>query len=570
MISIDNLHVAYGHTPVVSGVSFDLHHGSTLAIVGESGSGKTTTASAIMGLLPKGGHLTSGVVRFAGEDITGWSDKRMATIRGPKIGWIPQDPGSSLNPVKRIGDSIAEVMHIHRAGTPAQIRARVLDLLDRVGITSPDLRARQYPHELSGGMQQRVLIASAIALNPHVLIADEATSNLDVTVQKSILDLLADLRRESGMATLLITHDLGVATDRASRVLVLKDGQVVETGRTVDILTRPREPYTIELVENAPAFTSAFALTSGAARTPAVPPRGQAGAPVITHPQPRTSAPRAEPVEAVIEVRDLTTEFATPAGTFRAVDGVSFAVPKGTNHALVGESGSGKTTTARTIMGFTRPTSGTVSVAGANPHELSPADQRAWRAGVQMVYQNPFASLNPRHEVQRIIAEPLKNFRFTSLAAWATRTSKAERARKVAELLDALALPQSVARKRVHELSGGMRQRVAIARALAPSPDVLVLDEATSALDVTVQAQILDLLAELQQEFSLSYLFISHNLAVVRQVADTVTVLKGGVAVESGTARDVFTTPAHPYTAELLSAVPGRVAWDASLTPLHV
>src|SRR5690625_122900 len=366
VLEIDNLHVAYGTTPTVRGVSLALTPGQTVALVGESGSGKTTTAQAILGLLPHGGRVTGGHVRLDGVDITRWSDRHMRSIRGKRIGWVPQDPTTSLNPTKTIGASIAESLFIHTKQPAPKIHTRVLELLDRVGIDEPELRAKQFPHQLSGGMRQRVLIAAAIALNPDILIADEATSALDVTVQKSILDLLSELRRDYQTAILLVTHDLAVAADRASHVAVLSQGEVVESGTTADILTRPRQPYTQTLVENAPAFTSSIRGVKAVKK----------------------------PAEAAIEVRELVKDFTTGKITKRAVDEVSFTVAAGTTHGLVGESGSGKSTTARILMGFTTPTGGEVQVNGCNPFHLPNAKLREWRAGVQMVYQNPFSSLN--------------------------------------------------------------------------------------------------------------------------------------------------------------------------------
>ncbi|HLS00699.1 MAG TPA: ATP-binding cassette domain-containing protein, partial [Beutenbergiaceae bacterium] len=354
------------------------------------------------------------------------------------------------------------------------------------------------------------------------------------TVQKSILDLLTDLRRDIGTAILLVTHDLAVAADRASHVVVLSEGKVVESGPTADILTRPQAPYTATLVANAPAFTTR--------------PRSQ------QNPSYREDPP-------VITADQLSKTFTSGKTSHRALNAVSFAVSRGTTHALVGESGSGKTTTARAVMGFTRPSAGHVTVDGVDPHALSPKQLRAWRSRVQMVYQNPFSSLNPRHRIGDIIAEPLKNFRIGNAG---------ERSKRVAELLDAVALPSRTADQRPAELSGGMRQRVAIARALAPSPAVVVLDEATSALDVTVQSQILTLLTDLQRDLGVTYLFISHNLAVVRQVSDTVSVMQHGSVVESGAVEEVFTNPTHPYTTALLSAIPGQTAWAAALSPIHI
>ncbi len=539
VLQVRDLSVAYATrrgrlAQVTHEVSLSIAAGDVLALVGESGSGKTTTAQSIIGLLPSAGQVVGGQVLLSGTDITGWSDKRMAHVRGSRIGWIPQDPNNSLNPVKRIGDSLAEVLRIHRWGDKAAIEARVVELLDRVGIPDPAARARQYPHELSGGMKQRVLIASAIALQPSLIIADEATSALDVTVQRTILDLLDELRAETGAAILLVTHDLAVAADRATEMVVLSGGRVVESGPKDRVLTDPQSDYTRRLLADAPAFATTARHSVREVR--------------------ETLAATAEAVPA-IEAVDLVQDFRLgPRARLRAVDQVSFTVAPGTTHALVGESGSGKTTTARAVMAFTRPTSGQVRIAGTDILSLGGRELREFRARVQMVYQNPFSSLDPRQSVGSIVAEPLRNFGIGGRG----RAGQKERAERVAELLDAVALPRALAERRPAELSGGQRQRVAIARALAPQPDVLVLDEAVSALDVSVQAQILRLLADLQDSLGVSYLFISHDLAVVRDLAHTVTVLSQGRAVEAGITEEVFTHPAEPYTQALLAAIPGR------------
>ena len=529
LVRVRDLSVTYqgtsGAVPAVREVSFDVEPGAAVALVGESGSGKTTTVQTLLGLLAHNGQRTGGQVVFDGADITGWSGKQLRAALGKRIGYVPQDPNNSLNPVRRVGDNLAEVLRIHKWGDRAAIRARVVDLLDRVGIPEPELRARQYPHELSGGMKQRVLIAGAIALEPELIIADEATSALDVTVQRRVLDLLDELRAELGTAILLVTHDLAVAADRADDVVVLKDGAVQEAGPTATVLSHPEHPYTQQLLRDAPAFA-------------------------VDAPAP-AAAPTASGRPDVVQVSDLVKEFSLGRRRerFRAVDGVSFTIPEGTTHALVGESGSGKTTTARMVLGFEQPTSGAVTVAG---QRVDGKRGRAWRdlrASMQMVYQNPFSSLDPRQSIEEILTEPLRNF---SLASGADLT------RRVREQMDQVALPAAMLDRRPAELSGGQRQRVAIARALILRPQVVVLDEPVSALDVTVQAQVLELLSTLQQELGVTYLFISHDLAVVRRLAHTVSVLQHGRVVESGPVHRVFTDPREPYTQELIAAIPGQ------------
>jgi peptide/nickel transport system ATP-binding protein len=530
VLEIGHLAVGYrgsdGFQRVVHDVSLRVRPGEVVALVGESGSGKTTTAQAVIGLLAENGRLEAGAVRLNGTDIAGWSQKQLDTIRGSKISLIPQDPTSSLNPVKTIGAQVAEVLQIHRRGTRAEVDARVVELLARVGLSRPELRAKQYPHELSGGMRQRVLIAIAIALRPALIIADEPTSALDVTVQKRILDLIDELRREYGTAVLLVTHDLGVAADRANHIVVLKGGRIQEQGPTSEILASPRSEYTRKLLADAPSLGKIRAV-------------------------PRARSPRIAGSDDAIVVQNLVQDF--PVGgrreAFRAVDDVSFTVQRGTTHAIVGESGSGKTTTARGIVGFQKPTSGRILVDGVDVTTLRGENLRRFRKTIQLVYQNPFASLDPQQTIFQIVEEPLLNF---------DPLPRDDRARKVHAILERVGLPQSVLTRKPRALSGGQRQRVAIARALVLDPQVLVLDEAVSALDVTVQAQILELLEELQQALGLTYLFISHDLAVVRQISDTVSVLHNGRQVDSGPVEDVFLRPGSAYTRELISAIPGQ------------
>ncbi|MCD5344847.1 ABC transporter ATP-binding protein [Agromyces sp. S2-1-8] len=546
LLSIEHLDVGYrtrdGVRPVVHDVSLDVQPGEVVALVGESGSGKTTTSSAVLGLLPEGGRALGGAIRLSGTDIAGWSDRRLESVRGARIGYIPQDPVSSLNPVRPIGVQLAETFRIHGRGDRRSIRGRVLELLERVGLDDPALRAKQYPHELSGGMRQRVLIANAVALSPELVIADEPTSALDVTVQRRILDLIDELRREHGTAVLLVTHDLGVAAERAERIVVMQHGRIVEQGATEAVLDAPGESYTRRLLADAPGLAEH----------------------AFRHPRPplflRDPGVAAAENPFVLEASGLVKEFSLgrrrPA--FRAVDDVSFQVLRGTTHAIVGESGSGKTTTARIIARFAAPDAGAVSLGGADATALAGSAKREFRRRVQLVYQNPFASLDPRQTVAEIISEPLRNF---GVGDRATRAATARR------LIDRVALPADVAGRRPAELSGGQRQRVAIARALAPEPELVILDEAVSALDVTVQARILELLEQLQDELGLSYLFISHDLAVVARISHSVSVMRRGRIVEQGATEQVFRAPQHAYTRELLDAVPRRAAVAAVATP---
>jgi peptide/nickel transport system ATP-binding protein len=528
-IDVRNLSVSYSirheSTRVVDDVSFDIGPGEVVAVVGESGSGKTTIAQSLIGLLPPNGHLDGGKVLLNGTDIAGWSPKRLEAVRGKRIGLVPQDPANSLNPVRTIGANLGEVLQIHKWGDKQKIRHQVLELLDRVGIPEPAIRIDQYPHEFSGGMRQRVLIANAIALEPELIIADEPTSALDVTVQKRILDLLDDLRREFTTAILFVTHDLTIAAERSTSIIVLKNGRVQEYASTKEILTNPKSSYTKTLLGDAPG------LSAVRARPPSV-----------------TSGREGE-IAYAITATDVVQEFPRGRGqaSFRALDSVSFRVAAGTTHALVGESGSGKTTAARAVVGLRRPTAGQILVAGSDVVSLRRGRLREFRKKVQLVYQNPFESLNPLLDIEEIVAEPLKNFALGD---------RSERMRKAAEYLDLVALPKQVLKRKPRELSGGQRQRVAIARALILDPQVVVLDEAVSALDVTVQGQVLRLLDELQQRLGLTYLFISHDLAVVAHIAHTVSVMELGRVVESGPTETIFANPTHEYTRALLQAIP--------------
>ena len=534
LLEVEDLAIAYRtggvEQRVVHGVSFRIRAGEVVALVGESGSGKTTTAQAVLGLLAENGRVTGGAIRLNGTDIARWSQRRFQAIRGSAVSLVPQDPGSSLNPTRTVGAQIGEVLAIHGCGDRAAIRARVLELLDRVGLSPAELRAGQYPHELSGGMRQRVLIAIAVALRPGLIIADEPTSALDVTVQRRVLDLLDDLRRESGTAVLLVTHDLGVAADRADRIVVLQGGRVQEEGPAAQVLGAPCSAYTRRLLSDAPSLAA----------------------------PPLRSAPTA-PDDAVV-VEGLTQDFPLArSAPFRAVDGIGFYVRRGTTHAIVGESGSGKTTVARALVGLRRPTAGRILMDGVDLATLRGEALRRFRRNVQLVYQNPFGSLDPRQTIRAMVEEPLLNFE---------PLPRAERARRVEAILARVGLPSAVLDRRARALSGGQRQRVAIARALILEPRVLVLDEAVSALDVTVQAGILSLLDELQRALGLTYVFVTHDLAVVRQIADTVSVMQGGKILESGGVEAVFRSPSHPYTRDLIDAVPGRAALQQVADPI--
>lgn len=531
VLSISGLAVAFRTgselVTAISEVNIDIAAGETVAIVGESGSGKSTTAAAVNRLLPENGVITAGSIRFDGRELTDLPENAMISLRGAGIGLVPQDPMSNLNPLMRVGEQIGEALEVHGHTHGDATKARVVELLEMVGIADAAQRAHQYPHEFSGGMRQRVLIAMGLACKPRLLIADEPTSALDVTVQRRILDQLDTLTDELGTAVFLITHDLALAAERADRIVVMFRGKVVEEGTSEQVLGAPQHEYTKQLLAAAPSLAS---------RRDALPQRENA-----------TGTP-------FVEIRDLRKEFALRAPkagepqTFTAVDGVSFEIRRGTTVSIVGESGSGKSTTANMVLGLEDATSGSILFDGLDLTALRRKELFALRRRVQPVFQNPYASLDPRYTVEQSIAEPLRVHRIGSTTSRRTR---------VLELLEQVALPAAMAERLPHELSGGQRQRVAIARALALEPELVVLDEAVSALDVLVQAQILDLLADLQRRLGLSYLFISHDLAVVRMISDEVHVMQRGVVVESGTPERIFDAPQHPYTRELLAAIPG-------------
>ncbi|WP_232304664.1 ABC transporter ATP-binding protein [Microbacterium sp. XT11] len=554
LLTVEGLAVDFttidGVVHAVEGVDLEIAEGETVAIVGESGSGKSTTAMAIIGLLAGGGRVAAGSIRLEGREIAHAPEHELRAIRGRHIGLVPQDPMSNLNPVAKIGTQVAETLLAHGLATRQNVHAKVVEALTAAGLPDPERRAKQYPHEFSGGMRQRALIAIGLACKPRLLIADEPTSALDVTVQQTILDQIGEMTRELGTAVLLITHDLGLAAERAERVVVMHRGRVVEQGPARQILEDPQHPYTQSLVKAAPSVAAArlrpeaFRVEEREAR---------AGEPDAAAPD--ASAPAR--ADNIVEIENLTKIYPVRgrAEDFVAVNDVSLAIPRGETVAIVGESGSGKTTTARMLLKVIEPTSGTIRFEGKDVSSLTRAETKDFRQRVQPIFQDPYSSLNPMFTIERLISEPLDFYR---------RGSGAERRKRVRQLLDDVALPQSMLRRYPSELSGGQRQRVAIARALALSPDLIVCDEPVSALDVLVQDQVLTLLRDLQSEYGLSYLFISHDLAVVRLISDYVCVMKDGSLVEAASSEEIFTNPRDPYTRRLLASIPGNELGIAS------
>jgi peptide/nickel transport system ATP-binding protein len=531
VLSIRDLTVSFttsrGAVEAVRHVSLDVAAGETVAIVGESGSGKSTLAASVNRLLAENGRITGGTITAGDLDITAASEKAMTAIRGSRIGMVPQDPMTNLNPVMKIGAQIVEALEVHGLARGQAAREEAIRLLDQAGIADPEARFRQYPHEFSGGMRQRVLIAMALACRPEVLLADEPTSALDVTVQRLVLDQMGQLASDMGAAVLLITHDLGLAAERADRVAVMYRGEIVETGPAARVVASPQHEYTRRLLAAAPGMASAKVAPAS--------PSGAGG----------------EKPEVLLEVSGAVKKYRIRgrAEPLMAVDGVDLAVTRGQTVAIVGESGSGKSTTARLALRLEQVDGGTVRYRGADVSRLRGKDLLAFRRSVQPVFQNPYASLDPRYTIAQVIAEPLRVHKVGDVAS---------RRKDVAELLDKVALPVAFADRRPHELSGGQRQRVAIARALALNPQLVIMDEAVSALDVLVQEQILELMVSLQRELGLSYLFISHDLAVVRQVSHLVYVMREGKVVESGDPDTIFRTPREEYTRQLIAAIPGQ------------
>jgi peptide/nickel transport system ATP-binding protein len=598
----------------VDGVSLELWAGECLGLVGESGCGKTMTARSIMRLLPRGGVITGGSIVLGGTEITHVSERDMQTVRGRDIGMVFQDPASCLDPTMTIGRQISESAVVHAGANRAAAAARAIELLGMVAMPDPERTAAQYPHQLSGGMRQRAMIAAALACGPRLLIADEPTTALDVTNQQEILELIDDLRRQLGMAVILVTHDLGIIAGRSERLAVMYAGRIVEQARTEEVLAAPRHPYTEALLEALPelAGPQARSLYSIPGRPPdlaqervgcSFAPRCQHAedwcgsheprldgehpghlyacffpvSAVTGHPAAGTdrrvsawtagrvpvaagsanghAQPGPESAEVpVLRVSGLVKDYPVTSGllgrrsgTVSAVAGVSFELTAGETFGLVGESGCGKTTVARLLVGLERADAGTIEFRGTDLAGLSNRQLRAYRPGIQLMFQDAFASLDPRMRVRSILSEPL---------AIQRTVSRRGRRRQVGRILDEVGLPPEAARRHPREFSGGQRQRLALARALIQRPALIVADEPVSALDVSVQAQILNLMRKLQRQYDLSYLFISHDLSVVRYMADTIGVMYLGKLVEVGPVEDVCSAPAHPYTGGLIAAVP--------------
>jgi peptide/nickel transport system ATP-binding protein len=530
LLSVNDLRVGFategGRIQAVDGVSFELAPGEVLAIVGESGSGKSVTAQTIIGLTQSANASIDGSVRLAGKELIGAGEAELRQVRGERIAMVFQDPMTSFNPVYRVGDQLIEAIEAHRPGVSRRdARERAVELLGLVGLPDPERRVDRYPHELSGGMRQRAMIAMALTLEPEVLIADEPTTALDVTIQAQILELLRQLNRERGLATILITHDFGVVAEMADRVLVMHEGKIVERGDLDDVFYATKDPYTRKLLGAVVRLDQAPPLRPG----------------------------RSE--GSLLEVTDLVKHFPVKRGLLfdrevdrvRAVDGVSFGVDRGETLGLVGESGSGKSTLSRAVLQLLKPTSGSVRFDGREIAGLSRRRMRPLRPDMQMVFQDPYASLNPRKRIGQIVGEPLRV---------QGRASGAELRRQVQELLERVGLSPEHFNRYPHEFSGGQRQRVGIARALSLRPKLIVADEPVSALDVSIRAQILTLLSDIQEEFGLTYVFVAHDIGVVRHVSDRIAVMHNGKIVEQGPADRVCEQPSDPYTKTLLAAVP--------------
>ncbi len=551
LLSVRDLKVAFKTDKtakeVLHGINLDVYPGETVAIVGESGSGKSTTMHAVINLLPGTGEITGGSVQWNGRELVGIGRREMESIRGREIGLVPQDPMSNLNPVWSVGFQVEEAIRANGlAKSKKDVRARAVEVLEQAGLQDAEKRMKQYPHQFSGGMKQRALIGIGLSAKPELLIADEPTSALDVTVQRVVLDHLAKLTSELGTAVVFITHDLGLAAERAEKLIVMYQGNIVESGPSRQILQDPQHPYTKRLVAAAPSLASR--RIGADAAIPAAP---TSTFDVAALAEAETRGGKVG--EPLIEVENLRKVYKLRKGNFSsedfvAVEGANFTINRGETLALVGESGSGKSTIAKMVLQLEEPTGGSVKIAGKDTAKLSGRELFELRRTLQPVFQDPYGSLDPLHNIGNTIMEPLNIHKVGDMAS---------RKQRVNELLDQVSLPRELATRYPNELSGGQRQRVAVARGLALKPDILVLDEAVSALDVLVQAQILDLLAELQRDLGLTYLFITHDLAVVRLIADRVCVMQQGKIVEQATTGEVFENPQQEYTRNLLAAIPG-------------
>ncbi len=560
LLNIDQLSIEFntqdGVVRAVDDLSFSINSGQTVGLVGESGSGKSVTALSILGLIPQPpGKITTGGIHYQGDDLLKMPEKQLRQIRGNDISMVFQEPMTSLNPVFRVGYQIAEVLRLHKKLSKKQAINRATELMDWVGIPEPQRRVRSYPHELSGGQKQRVMIAMAIACEPKLLICDEPTTALDVTIQQQVLELLQQLQKDLSMSMLFITHDLGVIADLADEVVVMYRSQKVEQAATADIFHHAKHPYSKGLLACRPKLhnnpkrlltVSDFMSESGEKLSPSE---------AKQVPQIKTDKSLND---TLLQVNNLKTHFPIKGGFFgrvqshvKAVDGVSFDVKKGETLGLVGESGCGKTTLGRTLLNLQKPTSGTVHYAGQNVFDQSPQDMRRLRSRMQIIFQDPYASLNPRMSIGQAIMEPLNIHK--------PHESKANRWERVVELIKQVDLNPDQLNRYPHEFSGGQKQRISIARALAVDPEFIVCDESVSALDVSVQAQVLNLLLDLQQQRDLTYIFISHDLSVVNFIADRVGVMNQGKIVELNTAEEIYRNPQNPYTKKLLAAIPKGV-----------
>jgi peptide/nickel transport system ATP-binding protein len=551
LIDIQGLNVAFPGHQAVRGLDLQIRSGETLALVGESGCGKSTTALALLGLLPRHARV-QGRVLFEGQDLLALPERQRCALRGDRIAMIFQEPMTSLNPVLTLGDQIGEALRLHRGASARAARARAIELLDLVRVPEPQRRVDDYPHRLSGGQRQRAMIAAAIACQPALLVADEPTTALDVTVQAQILQLLDDLRAELDMGLLLITHDLAVVGEWADRVAVMVGGEKVEEGLASALLRQPRHPYTRGLLGASLRLDDAThysTLRLPEIRTRLDPASGRPVFGLVTPPRAPAAANDPAPAASVplLQVQDLRVQYQAGRGVTSAVDGVSFQVAPGETLGLVGESGCGKSTLSRALVRLLAPASGRILLRGEDTGRLDARGLADYRQSVQMIFQDPYASLNPRHTVQDILEAALRIHRVTD---------RQERRRRIAHILEAVGLPREALSRYPSEFSGGQRQRIGIARALVLRPALVICDEPVSALDVSVRAQILNLLVDLKAEFRLSYLFISHDLSVVHYLADRVLVMNAGRIVEEGPNATLWRHARHPYTRSLIDALP--------------
>ncbi|GAB3753822.1 ABC transporter ATP-binding protein [Zhihengliuella somnathii] len=515
----------FGAVDAVKGLSLDVHPGEVVALVGESGSGKSVTSTAAMGLLPPNAHVT-GSASVVGHDVVSMASEAVRKLRATEVAMVFQEPMTALNPVLTVEKQMTEALELHGIAYGAEARQRAIELLELVGLPDPARRIKQYPHQFSGGQRQRIVIAMAISCDPKVIIADEPTTALDVTVQAEILDLLRRLKDELGTGILLITHSMGVVADLADRVAVMYRGNLVETGEASDVLTKPEHPYTKKLLNAVPKLSEVTVAESA---------------------QSESDSATASGRRLVLEARDLVLEYDMRGKKFRAVEGVSFDLASNEILGIVGESGSGKSTVAKAVLGLLPVAAGTLAVQGVDLAQLSPRKAREVRKKIGVVFQDPAASLNPRFPIGDCIIEPMIIHKVGN---------RKERQARAAELLDAVRMPRSVLNRYPHELSGGQRQRISIARALTLKPELLIADEPTSALDVSVQASVLAMIGELQEAYEFACLFVSHDLAVVDMLASHVVVMQKGRTVEQGPTRRVLHHPQQDYTKRLIAAAP--------------